>query len=166
MEPSYRLTGQEIVSNFPPGVCCEAPLEVYENSNDPPIQRNVELDMASSLGIQNRQAPSSPPKHVQGPTITVDRTMVRTPMPEALNESMPLLGRRHETTPRLLNHLENLSWAEESAIFTMVHNSNPNSDSNILAVIMAPFIIITMTLSALITAPSYALGLKGYLKKI
>lgn len=98
MEPSFRLTGQEIVSNFPPGVCCEAPLEVYENPNDPPIQRNVELDMASSLGIQDRRAPSSPPKRVQGPTITMGRIMVRIPMPEALNESMPLLGIHHRTT--------------------------------------------------------------------
>ena len=66
---SFRLTGQEIASNFPPGVYCEAPLEVYENSNDPPIQHNVELDMARPLGIQDRQAPS--PEHVPGPTITV-----------------------------------------------------------------------------------------------
>ena len=91
---------------------------------------NVELDMASSLGIQDRQAPSSPPKRVQGPTITMGRIMVRIPMPEALNESMPLLGIRHRTTPRwsdhlitrlsshlttsrLSNHLESLSRAEK-----------------------------------------------------
>ncbi|XTI89697.1 hypothetical protein V2W45_1511658 [Cenococcum geophilum] len=79
--------------------------------------------MARSLGIQDRQAPS--PKHVPGPTITVERIMVMAPMPEALDKSTPLPGRPHRTTSRLLNRLESLSQAEKG-----MHNSNSNSDSD------------------------------------
>jgi hypothetical protein len=160
-----RALGQEIVSNFPPGVCCEAPLEVYENSNDPPIQHNIELDMARSLGIRDRQAPS--PKHVPGPTITLERIMVTALMLEALDESKLLLGRPHRTTlrwsdhlitqwsnhlvipqlsnhraiSRLSNHLESLSRAGKG-----MHNSNSDSDSDTPSAIMKIFAIATMAL--------------------
>ena len=127
VEPSFRLTGQEIVSNFPPGVCCEAPLEVYENSSDPPIQHNVELDMARSLGIRDRQAPS--PKHVPGPTITVERIVVTVPMPEALDESTPLPGRPHRTTPRWSDHLI-ARWPSHLAIPRLSNHRTTSRSSN------------------------------------